>query len=949
MGFFTMLSGSDEKAAEVNAAATHRERTHMRVPRVQADTDNLHAKMTLRAPIEPASVMNTSRSAEPKPSLTHSVALPAKRDRLSLWSRLLCRPEVYDPYVEAAPLTHLLDVNESHVLRKGVERQDAQQHAHAEGCAKDERNVLQSRRSGCTSGGEGSCLYTPAPNRDEEQRDGSEGSVMSACIVNASSVEEFEDVDRKSDVVEPNTGEPLLHTHVFHVFDTRRCRVPTSTLLWSPTLTDNFSINALVSGGGSAASMDATEIGAVSSRGSVPSTEPRLISGEELTKKRLQRRQQLKNAAKRDREYKEAWAALVASAGLHRAGDLEDETCRRTELRSSEERGSRCSSTVGASATPVVTSSYLTHEALESLRKGTQPLSYDIPETHLSRLSHYAQLPKKAKDVDEEAATVSEEKDCAGSCSSCSSTDSSQFALDDEHVNVETGLPLMYGSSLRCRNFASRTGEVSGERAPYRPHRRENDGRGGSQRIPAGKYLLGSRAYVDHVMFAQRRQQECALFALLTEAHRQAREAHRRLAQLYYYYIIPILAQYSAEHEIRGLERSLLQCGSGALRLYHQKFCRTVVYRGSESKTSPSSGASDSSACCLQVQPVDYQVTDYLFENVWRELFLDVKAYLGMQPCEDDDFGTSRTVSEQCHGAADLSGTASTCHGSVCVAATVLHSMELFERQRHIQSAARDAEEWVAWYYYYFIPQMQCAGSAEQKVALQRSLLPPPPSPSASVCETGSNDNGEGSHNHDNDSEPPQLHTIDSEYLPLHWTRACNTEEGEKVLNYRRHLKLKAIEGFLKQRSVVLGHSGEHSAVDDRGTANKTHASPSTTVNIVESTYEKVGGNATAASSDSYPLKHLSESRDFLGSVHKTECRQLLHVHAEADVEEASFLKPSLHGLSAVAIRRQKCGGGQVNDVGSEETEDDDDAIPVGAHHTVNVGCFGLSFFSIFD
>lgn len=951
MGFFSLLSGGVVKAAEGKDARAHRERTNRSASSDQADSDDLHPKVELSAPVRRVPAMNTQGKAEPKWSRLHSVAVPAKRGPLSLWSRLLCRPEVYDPHVEAAPLTYLLDVSEPHVMVEDEEQADAQNEEHAAGCTRCEGDLSQRRYSVRASMGEGCRARTPLPKDDDEHLDDPEDTVMSCCMANASSdVEELEDAEVQSDVAEANAGEPFLHPQVFHVFDTRRCRACASTLLWSPTVADNFSVTAPLPGGSSAPPTDATESGAASSRGSGLSTERRLISREELTRKRLQRRQQLKEAAKRDREYKEAWAALVASAGLHALSLEEDKTCRRTNVPNTDERGSLSTAAASAAATTAVMSSCLTSEALESLREGTQPLSYDLPEMLLARLGHYAQLPKKAKGGAEEAAALAQDGDRAGSCSSRSSNGSSQIALDDEHVNVETGLSLMYGSVLRCRSSASKTRDVSDEAGASRTSRRAAAVRGGSQRLPAGKYPLGSRAYAERVLFVQRRQQECALFALITEAHRQAREAHRRLAQLYYYYIIPILAQYSTEDEIRGLERSLLQCGSGALRVYHSEFCRTVVYRRSESQSSVSGGASDSIACCFQVQPVDYQLTEYRFENVWRELFADVKAYLGMQACEDDGFSTLPSLSELEDGAAASSSTTSAGHGSVCVAATVLHSMELFERQRHTHGAARDAEEWLAWYYYYFIPHVQRADSAEERAAIQRRLLPPPPSPSStSICRTEPKYGNECSQVHANDPQPLQPHPLENEYLPLCWTLACNTAQREKVLNYRRDLKLRAIESFLKQRPVAVGESAAARATDCTRTASETEPASVTTVNTVKPTPETVGAKVATASFECHLLKHMPENGDLVDSAHKTEASRLFEKDVEADRGEASLLKPSLQLLSADALSGQNHGAVKIEDVDSEETEDDDGAIPVGTHHTVNVGCFGLSFFSIFD
>uniref|UniRef100_A0AAW3A4A0 Uncharacterized protein n=1 Tax=Leishmania utingensis TaxID=653362 RepID=A0AAW3A4A0_9TRYP len=935
MSFFSLLFGNDEKTSPVKAVRVPSGGTNNTSPLAQVGGEGSRPnRAMLNTPTETASAIKRQCNGEPKRLQRHSATAPANRDRLSLWSRLLCRPEVYDPHVEAAPLTHLLD----------VEPVDTQPQEHVAGCTDSGEASLQKCYSVRSSSGEGRCAATPLPEGDDENCNDSEDAVISGSVLSASiDVEEFEEAEVQSPSEVSNTAELLLNPQVFHVFDTRRCRVRMSTVLSSPTSATNLRFTTTFPNDSGTLSMDTTESDAASSRGSVSSAERRLISPKELAKKHHQRRQQSKQAAKRAREYKEAWAALVASTQPHASGATHGEAAGQTDVRSAEGSGPPSIHPTCALGTSTVTS-HLTNEALESLRKSTQPVPYDLPVPFLARLCHYAPPPKKAKDVAEE------ENNRAESCCSRSSTDSSQVALDDELVSIETELPVMYGAVLRCRDSASRAREHDGKTSPSCTRLTTVTALRGSQRSPAGRYPLGSRAYVERVLFAQRRQQEWALFALLTEAHRQAREAHVRLAQLYYYYIIPILAQYRTEADVRGLERSLLMCGSGALRMYHTKFCRTVVYSRPMLQRSAHGDTSYSIACYFQVQPVDYQLVEYRFENPWRELFLEVKAYLGMQAREDASCSTLPTLSELENGASVVDGTTSTGHGSVCVAATVLHSMELFERQRHTHSAARDAEEWLTWYYYYFTPRVLSADSAEKRAAVQRSLLPPPPPPSSTrVSQREPRCGNDYSRTRASDSKAPQPALLESEYLPLSWIRACNTAEREKVLNYRRDLKLRVMKNFPTHRPVAPGYGATARAVDSPGTVRETSSTLATTATSVKASRETVSANVAAASSGCQAVKHVSESRDLLNSAHETEGGWLLAEHVEADLKEAGLLKPSAEVLPEGAISRQSHDTAEVEDGNSEETDDEDGAIPTGTHCTVSVGCFGLSFFSIFE
>ncbi|KAG5471993.1 hypothetical protein CUR178_02658 [Leishmania enriettii] len=948
MSFSSLLFRNDVRATEDKNVRTPRDGAKKTALHARVGRHDVHPKVVMKTPIGLVPLMSLRRFRGPKRSRLHSVAIPANRDGLSLWSLLLCRPEVYDPRVEAAPLPSLLDVNKPHVMMPHAKRAE-QQPEHAAECERKEADWSQQHCSSYGCSGMKRCDDVPRGD-DEEGHRGAEDTAMSSSMLNArSDVGECAEAVTQSHSGESDAAESLLHPHTFHVFDTRHYRRCTSTALPSSASVAFFTTSPLPCGS-IAPSPDTTKGGAASSCGSAALTEGRLISRKELAKKRLQMRQQSKEAAKRAREYKKAWAALVASACPHANTAKSGEATGQANSRRADASGSRRPAVISASATAAAVPSRLTNAALEPLRGGALPLTYDLPAPFFARLGHYTQLPRKARaHAEATVAALAEGSDRADSCCSFSSDSSSQVALDGELASMEAGLPIMYDSILKCSDSASKLNDLSRRTVAPRPHRKPEVAPRRRQRIPAGKYPLGSREYVERVLFAQRRQQECALLALLTEAHRQAREAHLRLAQLYYYYIIPILAQYSAEDEVRGLERSLLQCGSGALRMFHTEFCFTTVHSACVPRMSGSGGTSDVVACRLHVQPVDYQLAEYRFEKAWRELFLEVKTYLGLQAREDANCSDGPTLSGLEDGVSPSSGSTSTSPGSVCVAATVLHSMELFERQRHTHSAARDAEEWLAWCYYYFIPHVQRASSAEERTAIQRSLLPPPPPlPPASECETEMKGRGDDGHDCANGPMPQQPHPLENEYLPLSWTCACDTAEREKVLGYRRDLRMRVIESAVASRAADRGDSTAASEADHiSATGESKPTFPSFACSVAES--RRMGGASAAAVSSGFDaLKHVPDSGDFLSSAHQMKATRKLARNVETGVEQASLRKASAQLLADGSINKQNYDTVEV-EVGDSETEDEEDAIPSGVHQTVNVGCFGLSFFSIFD
>lgn len=773
----------------------------------------------------------------------------------------------------------------------------------------------------------------------------------------------------------------------FRVTDTRKSRCHLSRAVFvftesTPTANTSFATSCLPDSSSSG-------VGTMSQSGTTTTTRStntveRLISLQELAVKRSQRRQQAREAARRLREYNAAWAELVASqrcrtseraaatttatdgARPQLSGQVESNTSKATPEYEEDEEEMR------------VVAVPLTNEALESHRERVEAPSFELPSdllARMGRLNDTATTAKSDAKATEEVGSEEQRSLTDASDTSGHSSNSGALVIDDEGIPVEAvALPVNYGTLLRYSEkeatkpsssaaataAATQVGPTSAlgrdtATSSNGSHMEEDS----LQRIPRGKYALGSRGYVEHVMFAQRRQQECALFTLLTEAHRQARAAHLRLSQLYYYYILPILGQYQEPAEVEGLANSLLECGTGSLRVFHSNFCKTVSVGGVYDYTH----GTYVPANLVQVLPVDYQLAQYRFENPWRELFHEIKSFLGMQAREDVSVATPSIRSCSEDGEKDVKGRGRLLvpgRGTVCVAATVLHSMEIFERQRHIQMAIRDAEDWLAWYYYYFTPKMQTATSLEARRAVVLSLLRIPSS-AAERAEGGGR------------TAPPP-HPLEREYLPLLWSRACEAAKREEVLTYRRALKLEVMEkatAALQQRLSANRKppvEAAASAASDELFALKTALNdciisnnsddvrgqtelntPATTATMVVET--NVCFPASERTSSIIEVDAEVLRCEEVEPPHETPSAtaRLPTLFAE-DYQPASHLR-SLHTSSTVA--RVDVYTGRIKN-GFVMADDDDDEIEeenvvIDSYQTVNVGCFGLSFFSFFD
>ncbi|RNC56323.1 hypothetical protein TcCL_ESM06140 [Trypanosoma cruzi] len=151
-------------------------------------------------------------------------------------------------------------------------------------------------------------------------------------------------------------------------------------------------------------------------------------------------------------------------------------------------------------------------------------------------------------------------------------------------------------------------------------------------------YELNSRKYIERVVLAQRSQQKIALLWLLAESMRHAWKLYFRLAQLYVNYV-PLYLQAAGVTMGNEDDNDLMDITKNRYYAYF------------------SSGT------------FDYEYYTYEFIHKWETLFGNVQNYLF-------DGGTGSV-------------------GSVGFAATLLHSMELFERQHELQVGVREVEQWL--------------------------------------------------------------------------------------------------------------------------------------------------------------------------------------------------------------------------------------------------------------
>ncbi|KPI84808.1 hypothetical protein ABL78_6136 [Leptomonas seymouri] len=933
--------------------------------------------MTADTAIDPVPMAYTSRSRSGDRWARHrSHSLASPQDRLSLWSRLMCQPEVFDPHVEAAPVPCLMEVSGATASPlRGDNRR---------------RSILsQSRRDGKPGDGGGVAIVLPFAassevqmaevgleaaaaatlDDDEPLTEESESSLSSDSLSEESSspVSSVEGLVAEVEVagkeVLPLLSVPMANEmptqkplHAFRVTDTRRCRChfPHALLFSDSSSTANTSFAR-------SCPLDCHS-GVESTTPTIPcSTAERLVARQELAVKRSQRRQQVKEAARRQREYKTAWAELVAlerdrASGHLAAGALTEGT---RAKKGEEGEGS----VPNAKPIDAVVTVPLTNEALESHRGHVMSPLYELPTEFWVRVGRSKESTIKYDRKAEgriaggggaDKAVIHAQRSSSGGSDAGDGIDS-VVVIEDEDMGMMSPLPVMHGTGPRFSEAAEKGSATAAEAAAVArmhsagrvPVRKMDStdvqaGADGLQRTPSGKYPLGSRGYVEHVMFALRRQQECALFFLLTEAHRQARAAHLRLAQMYYYYILPILAQYQVPEEVEGLANSLLQCGSGSLRAFHSEFCKTVpvgnMYDYLHGTFVPTN--------LVLVQPVDYQSAQYRFENPWRELFHEIKSFLGMQPREDASTATLSTKSfgEEVEGDAKCFGhSVSPAKGSVCMAATVLHSMELFERVRHTQSATRDAEDWLAWYCCCFTPQVEAATTLEARSAVVRSLLPIP----VAAPEDGV-------------TVPP--HPLEREYLPMVWSRVCQTAEREEVLGYRRALKLEVMEKAM----VSLQFDAHGSKLASAPSAVATKATQEV---FVATALRETAGDAVAPEKTGSTTKNATEvGCDAITAEAESNAKTVYDgVALESEEMELPCLTPSFSPLASPQEELELALWCSLQpDPTFVSTDASTGRIKNGAvvagggglgmkriavmvsHQKVDVGCFGFSFFSFF-
>ncbi|KPA78952.1 hypothetical protein ABB37_06016 [Leptomonas pyrrhocoris] len=899
-----------------------------------------------------------------------------RRDRLSLWSRLMCQPEVFDPHVEASPMAYLREVHAPTAVFSSPLAEQRSRAISSHACANGEggqegddddvlvvlptlaASELQIEPVGlkaaaapavvddATCGNDSEASSSSSSSDSLSQDPSSPVNPVDDFPIAVEEVGEEEPLDDAPPALSAFTTDDVPATkprRAFRVTDTRKSRCPFSraVMLADSTSTANTSFATSCLPDSSSGGVETT-----TSRSS--RTAERLISREELAIRRSQRRQQMKEAGLRLREYKAAWADLVASQKGRDSGCSAAAAAAQGDATLSRKTDGTDTSVSNAGAEKAedvaVVAVPLTVEALESHREHVEAPSYELPADLLVRIGRFNDSTSKAEKMKEkncrgETAEAGEQTSSDGDRHSISSSDNnstSVLVLDDEGRHMETPLPAICGTMLRCSEAEEKGSSAAAAAARIchnsnRALQKDTSSMDSQtdadslQRVPQGKYALGSRGYVEHVIFAQRRQQECALFTLLTEAHRQARAAHLRLSQVYYYYILPILAQYQAPAEVEGLVDSLLQCGSGSLRVFHADFCKMVqvssMYDYMHGTFVPTN--------LTQAQPVDYQVAQYRFENPWRELFHEIKAFLGMQAREDVSVATLSTYSFS-----DAADNAASGKGTVCVAATILHSMELYERQRHTQMAIRDAEDWLAWYYYYFTPQVRAATMPGARSALVLSLLPTPA------------------------SAPVPPHPLEREYLPMVWSRACETARREEVLGYRRALKLEVLDKAMRE---VQSRAAANTPVEPPKTAATSDAAATLAVQGDSSSIaepEKTESTFTSrAESASNSFTAEAESCvEAVDDVCVLRCAEVEPPHVasslprlfaeEVEASQLRVVQVSPIFASPDGFAEHEKNGFIVMSVDDFEEED---SVNLDSYQTVNAGCFGWSFFSSFD
>ncbi|KEG10660.1 hypothetical protein DQ04_03451020 [Trypanosoma grayi] len=294
-------------------------------------------------------------------------------------------------------------------------------------------------------------------------------------------------------------------------------------------------------------------------------------------------------------------------------------------------------------------------------------------------------------------------------------------------------------------------------------------------------YSLYSRQYIERVVLAQRSQQLMALMWLLAESMRHAWKLHLRLAQLYFYYV-PICLRAAAAESALGKGEDA-DADAIMKNRYYSYFCSGNF---------------------------DYEYYAYHFSQEWDPLFADVLNYLKPDSADDD----------------------TTPGGSVGAAATVLYSMELFERQRELQLAVREADIFVR-------SRWQCINDPSALTAIPPPVAVPQPAAAAAAAvdnNGGSGDNGteEGgaqvvsaSPTNDTAEKPVEEAT----YVPVDWWSAQDADVRAHVSWNRKKRKLRQI-----RLSVTAKDKSRRLEGADHDTATAAAAAAAGTPTIEELT-----------------------------------------------------------------------------------------------------------------
>ncbi|CCW65790.1 unnamed protein product [Phytomonas sp. EM1] len=531
----------------------------------------------------------------------------------------------------------------------------------------------------------------------------------------------------------------------------------------------------------------------------------------------------------------------------------------------------------------------------------------------------------------------------------------SSFFVDDESLDIQADIGTIY-SQLRL--YRTDNSVSSGDRASnLREGHTNDDGTVKSTEGPtvgrpvyrtSSLFPLQSSAYAESVVLTQRSQQVFVLMSLLCEAHRHSWKLHLELLQLYHYYILPILGSSRSAAERTVLEKALRNSGSRALGYYHTAL---ASFAG-----------------------MDFQLFRYQHDRIWRKLFADVRQYLGMD---------STAAEGGCDGSEGVRSTGGG-DGTLRFAATLLHSLDLFERQHGMQMALRDATRWITWYYYCYLPSTQVGGggaaghTADGARELDAAAVTPEDC-SAARSTSGSRDNvsknssdlfssrgvsesiagangnsGCTSHSHaegetlllstnaekstgesvtreEDVIEPPEFNRG---YVSLDWQAAQDEQVRNMVYNIRLYRKLARMDrAVLTSRVPIPPTSTNIETKSEREGGNPTNC---VTPNKIDELPEEIADVHPRSPEDRTRISSAPFPNAKVSSPNTVSAPQSGPTPRPAGVPTA---RPETVATSPVCHASQKSM--------TSRKRFKTFRVRANFHDSLNVGCFGLSFFTL--